>query len=68
MQDGQQKIEFGSEKYAVCGMDEICDADLIQAHTDAMALDIEPESVDVEFAMKGLGSKVHTEKEMLKIT
>ena len=49
-------------------MDEMSDEDLIHAYNDVMALDIEPESADVKFAMKGLGSEVHTEEAIPKIT
>ena len=49
-------------------MNEMSNKDLIQAHADAMARNINPKSANVEFAMQGLGSEVQTGEEMLVIT
>jgi hypothetical protein len=55
--DGLKEIEDGLLNYEIGDMDEdVSDEDLIKAYNDAMALDIEPESEDVEFAMQGIGS------------
>ena len=56
VQDKLQESEGGLKKYAVDNMDEMSGENLVQAYNDAMALDIKPESVDVEFVMQGLGS------------
>ncbi|EJK50127.1 hypothetical protein THAOC_30935, partial [Thalassiosira oceanica] len=55
-ESGLQEIEESLGQYQIGEMDDVSDEDLIKAYEDAMALDIEPESPDVEFAMAGLGS------------
>jgi hypothetical protein len=56
MEDGLKEIEDGLENYEIGEMDDVSDEDLIKAYNDAMALDIEPENPDIEFAMAGIGS------------
>ncbi|KAL7550927.1 hypothetical protein ACHAWF_018117 [Thalassiosira exigua] len=56
MEDGLKEIEDEMGHYEIGDMDDVSDEDLIKAYNDAMALDIEPENPDVEFAMQGLGS------------
>ena len=59
MEDGLKEIEESLGSFDIGdmpNMDEASDEDLIKAYNDAMALDIEPENPDVEFAMAGLGS------------
>jgi hypothetical protein len=52
-----QEVEDSLSQYEIGGIDDdLTDEDLIKAYNDAMALDIEPENPDVEFAMQGLGS------------
>lgn len=55
-ESGLQEIEESLGQYEIGEMDDVSDEDLIKAYEDAMALDIEPENPDVEFAMAGLGS------------
>jgi len=55
-ESGLQEIEESLGQYQIGEMDDVSDEDLIKAYEDAMALDIEPENPDVEFAMAGLGS------------
>ena len=58
MEDGLQEIEEGLDNhYEIGEMDDVSDEDLIKAYNEAMALDIEPENPDVEFAMQGIGSE-----------
>jgi len=54
--DGLHEIEESLTHYEIGEMEDVSDEDLIRAYEDAMALDIEPENPDVEFAMAGLGS------------
>ncbi|KAL7527316.1 hypothetical protein ACHAXR_005607 [Thalassiosira sp. AJA248-18] len=56
MEDGLKEIEDSLQNYEIGDMDDVSDEDLIRAYNDAMALDIEPENPDVEFAMQGIGS------------
>jgi len=56
MEDGLKEIEDSLDNYEIGDMDDVSDEDLIKAYNDAMALDIEPESPDEEFAMQGIGS------------
>merc|ERR1719276_224823 len=55
-ESGLQEIEESLGQYEIGEMDDVSDEDLIRAYEDAMAVDIEPENPDVEFAMAGLGS------------
>eukprot|EP00585_Thalassiosira_rotula_P011336 CAMPEP_0196133664 /NCGR_PEP_ID=MMETSP0910-20130528/2793_1 /TAXON_ID=49265 /ORGANISM="Thalassiosira rotula, Strain GSO102" /LENGTH=1170 /DNA_ID=CAMNT_0041393411 /DNA_START=157 /DNA_END=3669 /DNA_ORIENTATION=+ len=57
MEESLQEIEDSLDiDYEIGDMDDVSDEDLIKAYNDAMALDIEPENDDVEFAMAGIGS------------
>lgn len=56
MDDALEEIEESSSKYVIGEMDDVSDEDLIKAYNDAMAVEIEPENPDVEFAMQGVGS------------
>ena len=42
--------------YVIGDLDNVSDEDLLKAYNDAMAVEIEPENPDVEFAMSGLGA------------
>jgi len=55
-ESGLQEIEESLGQYQIGEMDDVSDEDLIKAYEEAMAIDIEPENPDVEFAMAGLGS------------
>ena len=68
MQDALQEVEGVLGEYAVGDMDKTSDEDLIQAYSNATTLDIEPVSVDVKFAMQGLGLKIKMEEEMPETT
>jgi len=55
--DELKEIEDGLDNYVIGDMDnDVSDDDLIKAYNDAMALDTELESEDVDFSMKGFGS------------
>lgn len=41
--------------YVIGDLDDVSDEELLKAYNDAMAVEIEPENPDVEFAMSGLG-------------
>jgi hypothetical protein len=57
MEDEVREIENNLDNYVIGEMDnDASDEDLIKAYNDAMAVEIEPESPDVEFAMSGVGS------------
>ena len=64
--DRGDKVTHGN--YPVGDIDKMSGEDLIQVFSDAMAWNIKPKSVDVDFVMQGLGSELHTEEEMSKIT
>lgn len=68
MDDALEEIEESSSKYVIGEMDDVSDEDLIKAYNDAMAVEIEPESPDVEFAMQGIGSIPVLDKEHHKFT
>lgn len=68
MDDALEEIEDSSSKYVIGEMDDVSDEDLIKAYNDAMAVEIEPESPDVEFAMQGVGSIPVLEKDHHKFT
>ena len=64
-----QQIEGGlDEDYNIGEMDDMTDEDLIKAYNDAMALDIDPESDDVEFMMQGLGSGGEVTEDLPSLT
>ena len=57
MEDEVREIEGNLDNYVIGEMDnDVSDEDVIKAYNDAMAVEIEPESPDVEFAMSGVGS------------
>ena len=68
MDDTLEEIEESSSKYVIGEMDDVSDEDLIKAYNDAMAVEIEPESPDVEFAMQGIGSIPVLDKDHHKFT
>jgi hypothetical protein len=50
--------EIEDSAYVIGEMDnDVSDEELIKAYNEAMAVEIEPESPDVEFAMSGVGSQ-----------
>ena len=58
MEDDLKLIEEASiGNYEIGDIEDVSDEDLIKAYNDAMAVDIEPENPDVQFAMAGLGSQ-----------
>lgn len=58
MEDDLKEIEEASvDNYEIDDIEDVSDEDLIKAYNDAMAVDIEPENPDVQFAMAGLGSQ-----------
>ncbi|KAL3823949.1 hypothetical protein ACHAXA_007920 [Cyclostephanos tholiformis] len=57
MEDEVREIEDNLENYVIGETDnDVSDEDLIKAYNAAMAVEIEPESPEVEFAMSGVGS------------
>lgn len=63
--DGLKEIEDGFDNYDISDMNDMSDmsdGDLINAYNEAMALDIEPESLDVEFTMQGIGSRANEDE------
>jgi len=65
MEEGLQEIEESLGQYEIgdMAMDDVSDEDLIKAYNDAMAIEIEPENPDVEFAMAGIGSHPNDDNE-----
>jgi hypothetical protein len=64
MEDDLKEIEEASnhnptlDSYEIGDLEDVSDEDLIKAYNDAMAVDIEPENPEVQFAMASLGSHV----------
>ncbi|KAL3805431.1 hypothetical protein ACHAW5_009437 [Stephanodiscus triporus] len=58
MEDDVQQIEDSLENYVIGETNnDVSDEELIKAYNEAMAVEIEPESPEVEFAMSGVGSQ-----------